>query len=126
VHPYRLAILSGTAFAVGSMLLPFVSLPVTGPVDGLSADAWPALLPLVPLVILILDGRWDGGLDAGAAITASLLVSASLLFGFVKLGDAVVAARSATEASLGPGGWVLVASLLIAAAGVATGVFLRR
>lgn len=108
------------------MLLPFVSLPVTGPVDGLSADAWPALLPLIPLAILVLDGRRDDGLDATAAITASILVSAALLFGLVKLGDAIVAGRSSAAASLGPGGWVLVTSLLVVTAGVVAGSLFRR
>ncbi len=126
MHLYRLAVLSGTAFALGSILLPFLSLPVTGPVDGLSSDAWPALLPLAPLVILILDGRSEDGLEAGAAIAAALFVSASMLFGAVKLGDAILAGRSVPEASLGPGGLVLLAALLSAAGGVVAGVFVRR
>lgn len=77
MHPFRLVVLGGTGFAVLSMLLPFASFPVVGTVDGVSADAWPALLPLVLVAITALTGRWDLGLGPVAGITAVTGAAAS-------------------------------------------------
>jgi hypothetical protein len=108
------------------MLLPFVSLPILGPVDGLSADAWPALLPLIPLTVLVLDNRSENGFDAIPAIAAVVLIAISLVFAAVKLADALVAARSVAGATLGPGPWVLLGAVVVAAGGALSGVVLRR
>jgi hypothetical protein len=56
MHPFRLVVIGGTGFGVLAMLLPFASFPVVGAVDGISADAWPALLPLMIVVVISLTG----------------------------------------------------------------------
>lgn len=126
MHPYRLIVLTGVGFGVLSMLLPFASLPVRGPVDGLSADAWPALIALTPVVFIALNNRWDDGLESISAITAVGCAGMALVFAVVKVADAVVAVRDTAGATLGPGGWILVASCVAAVAGAAYGALVRR
>ena len=104
-----------------SMLLPFASFPVIGSVDGLSADAWPALLPLIPVVMIVLNGRWDLNLKPVPGIAAVALCGLSLVFSLVKVADAVVAVRATTGATLGAGPWVSVAAVMVATTGAAFG-----
>ena len=104
------------------MLLPFASFPIVGSIDGLSADAWPALLPLVVLLLITLTSRWDLGFDPLPGIAAVGMGAASLIFSLVKVTDAVVAVRDTTGATLGPGVWVLTAAAVIATAGTVYGV----
>ncbi len=122
MHPFRPIILAGVGFAVVSMLLPFASFPIVGSIDGLSADAWPALLPLVVLLLITLTSRWDLGFDPLAGIAAVGMGAASLIFSLVKVTDAIVAVRDTADATLGPGAWVLTAAAVVATAGAVYGV----
>ena len=123
--PFRLIVLGSTAFAVVSMLLPFASFPVVGPVDGIAADAWPALLPLLLVALVAMTGRWDSGLEPAAGMLAVTAAGASLIFSVVKVTDAVLAVRATAGATLGPGSIVLAAAVLIATGAVAAGVLAR-
>ena len=105
-----------------SMLLPFASFPIVGSIDGLTADAWPALLPLVVLLLITLTSRWDLGFDPLPGIAAVGMGAASLIFSLIKVTDAIVAVRDTTEATLGPGAWVLTAAAVVATAGAVYGV----
>lgn len=122
---FRPVVLAGVSFAVISILLPFASFPVVGSVDGLSADAWPALLPLIPLSLIAIIGRWDLGFDPIAGLTAVVLSALSLAFSLVKIADAVVSVRETSGATLGPGAWVLAISVGMATAGAAYGALTR-
>jgi len=125
MHPYRLTVLTGVGFATLAMLLPFLSLPVAGSVDGLSADAWPALVPLLPVALLVIDQRSEHGLAGLTAAIGAGLAGTAMIFATVKLADAIVAARS-PGATLGAGVWVLTASVAAVLVGLAYGVFVRR
>jgi hypothetical protein len=104
------------------MLLPFASFPIVGSIDGLSADAWPALLPLVVLLLITLTSPWDLGFDPLVGIAAVAMGAASLAFSLVKVTDAIVAVRDTADATLGPGVWVLTAAVVVATGGAAYGV----
>lgn len=125
MHPFRLVVLGGTGFAVLAMLLPFASFPVVGTVDGVTADAWPALLPLLVAALIALTGRSSQGLDAIAGVTAVTAGALALLFSLVKMTDAILAVRDTAGASLGPGGWVLSAATLVVTAAATTGALVR-
>lgn len=125
MHPFRLVVLGGTAFAVAAMLLPFASFPVVGPVDGIGADAWPALIPLILVTLLALTGRWNRSWGAGAAVFGTTAALASLIFTMVKVADAVMAARSTEGATFGPGSVVLGMAVTVATAGAVYGTFSR-
>jgi hypothetical protein len=125
MHPFRVTVLGGTAFAVLAMLLPFASFPVVGAVDGISADAWPALLPLILLTILTLGARWDLGFSGGMAVLAVTAATTSLVFSVVKMTDAIVAVRSTAGATFGPGSVVLLIAVGVATAGASVGALAR-
>lgn len=125
MHPFRLVVVGGTGFGVLAMLLPFASFPVVGAVDGLAADAWPALLPLLLVVLLALAGRWDLGFDPFPGVLAVAACAASLIFSVLKITDAVVAVRDTAGASMGPGSFVLVAAVVVVTGGTVTGVLTR-
>lgn len=125
MHASRPALLAGVGFAAVSMLLPFAFFPIGGSIDGISADAWPALVPLVPMSIVALRGDWGHGFDGRSGIVTVVLGGASLVFALVKVADAVVAVRGAQNATLGPGSMVLAAAVMLAVAGAAFGAFSR-
>jgi len=124
VHLSRPVVLAGTAFAGMALLLPFVRLPVLGAIDGIGADAWPALLPAVPAVAAAVFGDWSRGNGPLVGTTALVLACAGLLFAVVKLADALIAIRGVDGASFGAGSPVLVAAMATVVAGA--GLSLRR
>ena len=125
MHPFRPIVLAGVGFALLSMLLPFASFPVIGSIDGLSADAWPALLPLIPVVLLSLTGRWEHALGPTPGIAAVALCGLSLVFSLVKVADSIVSVRDTADATLGTGAWVLAAAVMVTTSGAAFGSFSR-
>ncbi len=124
MHPSRPVVIVGTAFALLALVLPFVTLPVIGSIDGFGSDAWPAVAALAPVVLLAVTGDWSRGSRPLAGTIALLLACGGLVFSVAKLTDAIVAARDATGGSLGPGAGVLVGGCAVAAAGAA--LALRR
>jgi hypothetical protein len=125
MRPFRLIVIGGTGFGVLAMLLPFASFPVVGAVDGISADAWPALLPLMIVVVISLTGRWDAGLEGPTGVVAVLSAALALVFSVVKLTDAAIAVRDAAGASVGPGPYVLIAAVVVVLGGSAAGAMGR-
>lgn len=99
------------------MLFPFATLPVLGILNGIDAAAWPALIPLLPVVLAALIGDWDRGLRPSAAIAVIVAACLSVVFAAVKLADAILAVRNASGGSVGAGGFVLVLGTLIALGG---------
>lgn len=122
MHPWRPIVIGGALFASLAMLLPFATFPVAGVYDGLEAAAWPALLPLVPVVATAAIGDWSRGLRPLPAITFILLSAGSLLYAVVKIADAVVAVRSTEGASLGAGGFVLAGAVGVTLIGCVVGM----
>jgi hypothetical protein len=117
MHPWRPISLVGIAFAAVSLLFPFVTLPLLGVLDGISADAWPALLPLLPVAFAAALGDWTLSPRPWAAVALILLACSSVLFSVVKVVDANGAVSSVDDASLGAGPLVLLAGAVITLAG---------
>lgn len=126
MQPFRLVVLGGIGFAVVSMLLPFASFPIVGVVDGIAADAWPALIPLTVVVVAMLVGPPDVSLSPTAGVVSVLGSSAALVFSLVKVADAIVAARETAGATVGPGSFVLSAAAVVATGGATVGALVRR
>ncbi len=119
MHPWRLITLVGAGFAALSMVFPFATLPVLGIIAGIEADAWPALLPLIPVVATAAVGDWDRRLRPPAALGLILCSCLAVLFAVFKLSDALVSVADTAGASLGAGAFVLLGGTLIALAGSA-------
>jgi len=119
VHLWRLITLVGTGFAALAMAFPFATLPVVGVIAGIEAEAWPALLPLIPVGAAAAFGDWGRGLRPPVAIPLILSASLAVLFAVFKLTDALVSVGNTAGASLGAGAFVLLGGTLIALAGTA-------
>jgi hypothetical protein len=117
VHPWRPVALAGFGFAALAMLFPFVTLPVVGVIDGIEADAWPALIPLLPVLAAAVLGDRTEAPGPGAGVALVLLACSSLVFAIVKLSDAIIAVRNVAEGSVGAGPTVLVGGALVAMVG---------
>lgn len=119
MHPWHPIAIVGTAFAALSMPFPFATLPVLGVLNGIEADAWPSLIPLLPLVLFASMGDWGRGLRPTAAIAVIVPACLAVIFAVAKLADAVLAVRATTGASMGAGAFVLLGGTLIALGGAA-------
>jgi len=117
VHPSRPVVLAGTGFAAIALMLPFVTLPVVGAVDGWRADAWPTLVALAPATAAALLGHRTRG--SGNVVGSVILVTAcaALVFAAVKLADSVLSVRGVGGASIGAGAPTLVAGTVVVVAG---------
>jgi len=119
MHASRPVVLAGTVFAVLALFLPFARFPVVGSVDGLGSDAWPALLPLVPAVVIALLGDWTQGSRPFTGTVALVLACGGLLFAVVKFADALLSVRDVVGASFGTGAPVLMVAVAAVVAGSA-------
>lgn len=117
MHPARWTVIGGFVACAVSLALGFVTLPLTGTISGLSAEAWPILLMLaVPLGLVVFGDRTEG-LGPLASTLAIALCGVAVVFAVAKFVDARLAvdtALSTGSASIGPGIW-----LLLTGAGVA-------
>lgn len=120
MHPWRIVALVGAGFTVLSLPFPFATLPALGAIDGIEAAAWPALLPLAPLVLVAVIGDRRRGLRPLGVVAVLLAASAAVIYSAWKLTDAVLAVRAASGASLGSGGFVLLGGALVCLGGAAT------
>jgi len=120
MHPWRIVTLVGAGFTALSLPFPFATLPALGAINGIEAAAWPALLPLAPIVLAAVIGDRSRGLRPDGVVAALVAASAAVLYAALKLTDAVLAVRAASGASLGTGGFVLVGGTLVCLAGAAT------
>ena len=120
MHYSRLLSITGVALTGGSLLLPFVTFPSQGDVNGIDGDAWPILILLGPVLLLAVLGDRREGLRTPAAIISILLSCAAVIFAVAKLIDA---ARAAVEAggSVGLGSWaILIAAVVTVGASLTT------
>lgn len=120
MHPWRIVALVGAGFTALSLPFPFATLPALGAIDGIEAAAWPALLPLAPLVLVAVIGDRRRGLRPVGVMAMLLAASAAVIYSSWKLTDAVLAVRAASGASLGTGGFVLLGGTLVCLGGAAT------
>jgi len=122
VHPSRIVIVAGTGIGAVSLLLPFLTAPLLGTVDGAGAAAGVAVvLLLVPAGIALLGDRREGFGLVTALVTAAC-ASAATLFAAAKVVDTLAAARDVRDAGVtaqvGPGPWTLLAGCAIVVAGI--------
>jgi len=118
IHPARLMVAAGTLLAGLSLLLTFASFPVIGPIDGIDGDAWPAVLPLLPVFALSVFGDRTLGHRPQVGVPALALACAAVVFAAAKAADASRAVGAAGEgAAVGLGTWALLLSCGVVAAG---------
>jgi hypothetical protein len=120
MHPWRIVSLVGAGFAALSLPFPYVTLPALGAIDGVEAVAWPALLPLAPLLLAAIAGDRRRGLRPLGVLAALVAAAAAVLFASLKLSDAILAVRGAAGGALGSGGFVLLGGTLVCLGGAAT------
>ncbi len=107
------------ALSGGSLLLPFLTLPSQGTVNGIEGDAWPILILLGPVLLPAILGDRREGLRTPVALLTVVFSCGAVLFAVAKLIDA---ARAADQAggSVGLGSWaILVAAVATLAASLA-------
>ncbi|MCJ7726931.1 MAG: hypothetical protein MUP76_11170 [Acidimicrobiia bacterium] len=114
----------GVLVAGASLALPFATLGEDGSIGGIEADAWPVMLFLGPMLLLLLFGDRGDAPARAIAWIATGLAAAGLAFAVVKAVDAHLAAADASG-TVGAGPWVLVAGAATALVGIAIG-FSRR
>ena len=117
MHRSRLTILNGAV--IGLLTLPLVRFPVTGNVNSIDGDGWPAVALIGMVAVLALLGDRAEGLAMAPALVAAATSGAAMVFSVLKLTDASNAADTIPDASIGVGAWVLVAAAMITLTGVA-------
>ena len=126
MHLWRITAIAGVGLAGLSLLATFASFPFVGAVDGIEADAWPTLVPLVPVAVVAAFGDASEGIDAGPGLLLLVGTCAAIVFALVKTSDAVIATRAVASASVGIGPFGLVLGCTVAAAAVTVGIVTRR
>lgn len=119
-HASRIVIDAGVLLAMAAMSMRFVNAPDGGR-SALAADAFPAVILLLPVFAVTLIPDHTRPLHPIAGWGAMVLALAALPYSFVKLLDAGVLAQS-LGGSLGLGAIVLVIGCLVTAVGVGIGV----
>lgn len=109
MHRSRLVTLAGVVVAGLALLLPQVSFPSAGIVDGFRGAAWPVLIPLAPLVLFALLGDRVEGYRLPVAVLAVLLACTAVVFAVAKAVDAATAAGAVDGAAVRAGPWVVLA-----------------
>ena len=120
MHRSRLLVILGVLAAAASLALPFATFPIAGDIGGIEAAAWPALVLLVPVLLLFVAGDRVEAPARPVAGVAMVLAIGGLTFAIVKVVDAWMAAADA-GGSMGPGAWVLAATTGMTVLGVALG-----
>ena len=116
MHPSRVVILSSAFVGAVALLMPFVSSPMTGSINGIDGYAWPAVaLAAVPAVFALIGDRREG-FWTPLALLAIVITSGAALFTVAKAIDAADAAQTARtligEGSIGAGTWILVVAMI--------------
>lgn len=126
MHPWRILSVVGLGVAGFSLFITFATFPFVGGVDGIEADAWPALILLLPTAAVAALGDSSEGVAAGLGLPLLLGACAATVFAMVKTADALIATRSITEASMGLGAIGLVVGCLTVVGALALGTVSRR
>ena len=124
MHRSRLTVVAGAVVASTSLALTFADLPPVGPVQGIDAEAWPALTLLGSLVVLNALGDRAEPPVRWAAYSGLALAAGALGYSTLKLADALMAAGESGGA-VGAGAWVLFGGTLLAALGAGLGLSRR-
>lgn len=124
MHRSRTIAILGGFGAVASLALPFATFPDRSAIAGIEGSAWPIMLLLGPLMILMVGGDRREPPTQPVVWAAALLSIGGIAFAVVKLIDAWIAAAD-VSGSVGIGAWVLVAATLVAGAGVGLGLSRR-
>jgi hypothetical protein len=124
VHRSRVLAVAGVVVATASLGLPFVTLDALGTIGGIDADAWPVLLFLGPLLLLLILGDRREAPARPIVWIGMGVAAGGLAFAVIKMADARLAVAE-TPGSLGAGPWVMIAGAVTALVGIALG-FSRR
>jgi len=124
VHLSRIVVLAGSGLAGAALFLTQVRFPVLGSVNGIDGDAWPVLIPLVPLLLLTLVGDRAESYRPALGMVSLALACAAVVFAAVKTADAVLAARAA-DGTVGAGPWVLLVATVAMVTGTVLGLSRR-
>jgi Na+/melibiose symporter-like transporter len=122
VHASRLVIVAGTGIGAISLLLPFLTAPLLGTVDGAGAAAGVAVvLLLVPAAAALFGDRHEG-FGLVAAVVTGVCAATATIFAAAKVVDALAAARDVRDAGVtaqvGAGPWTLLAGCAIVLVGI--------
>ena len=121
--------LLGTALGALSLPLPFLNSSLTGSVNGIEGDAWPAVVALLPLALASVSGDRRESFGSVGTLLAALAAAAATLFSVSKLVDGLRAVDSlqaiGQEASIGIGAWLLLGGSVFALFGAALGLSRR-
>ena len=124
MHRSRLVATLGVLAAAVSLALPFVTFPGMDGIGGIEGAAWPVMLLLCPVLLLLGTGDRIEAPSLPVASMATGLAVGALVFAIVKLADSSMAASDA-GGSVGPGAWFLVIGAAVTVTGAALG-FSRR
>lgn len=121
MHPSRIVILTGTALGAVALVLPFVSSPLIGTINGIDGYAWPAVaLAALPALLALLGDKREG-FWTPLALLAIVATAGAALFSVAKAIDAADAAQTARtlagEGAVGVGAWVLLVAMVTALIG---------
>lgn len=120
MHYARLLSILGAALTGASLLLPWVTFPAQGAINGVRGDAWPVMILLGPVMLVAVVGDRREGHRLPWGVVVITLACAAVVFSVAKLADASRAAGTA-GGSVGAGAWVMVVTALATlAASVAT------
>lgn len=124
MHRSRAVALAGVLLTAAALALPYATVGGLGTLDGLSADAWPVVLPAGALGVLALAGDRREPPSRWAAVLGVLLALGAAGFAVLKVADARAAVADA-GGSVGIGAWAVSAASLVLLGGAALG-FSRR
>ena len=124
MHLSRIVVLAGSGLAGAALFLTQVRFPVLGSVNGIDGDAWPVLIPLIPLLLLTVLGDRVEGYRPAAGLLGIVFACGAVVFAAVKAADAVLAARD-SGGSVGAGALVVLAATVAAVIGTLIGLSRR-
>ncbi len=116
MHRSRIVLVGAALVALAAMPLPHLQADLTGSVNGVTGDAWPAAVALVLLALLALVGDRAEGFGPGRVLVGLMLAGFAVVFTAVKAADASQAADLA-GGSIGYGVWVLAVGAVLGVVG---------
>lgn len=121
MHPSRVLILIGVAFAAASLAFDAVQSSTATGWSMVAADAWPGVVLIGVVALFAVAGHISEGFTpAGSVISITLAASAALLLvaKYIDAARAIDTLRlGGHDASIGPGIWVLGAGIVVTIVG---------